>query len=69
MPRYRLDDPRLEEVIAEMAARDVATWPRLTEAERAKIAPILAPPESEAPVARRRRRRTSAESAPEGRAA
>ncbi len=67
MPRYRLDDPRLDDAIAEMAARDVATWPRVTEAERAKIAPFLAPPEGQPTI--RRRRRAATPSAPQRRAA
>lgn len=68
MPRYALNDPRLDEVIAEMAARDVAEWPRVTEAERAKLAPLLAPPTAEQPPVRRRRK-SSARSTPVRRAA
>jgi hypothetical protein len=52
--RYRHDDPRLDEVIAEQAAAGAAAWP-VTPQTLAALAPLLAPPSVPATAKRRRR--------------
>jgi hypothetical protein len=58
MARYRHDDPRLDEVIAEQASQGAANWPAPTPQQISALAPLLAPPPVPA-TARRRRTRTA----------
>ena len=40
---YALDDPELDVVMRQMAKETAANWPPLTDADRARLAPLLSP--------------------------
>lgn len=43
MARYDLDDPRLQQIIEEMAAKAAQEWPAPSPEQLAKLAPLLRP--------------------------
>lgn len=45
MTTYRADDPRLDQVMQELAEEEAAHWPPPTEQQRARLASLLATPQ------------------------
>ena len=52
---YSLDDPELDVVMRRMAEETAANWPPLTDAQRARLAPLLAPDAARSSTAPQRR--------------